>query len=61
MALRKILIYVMILMIKNEDKVLLEHRCKNYGDTCGIYKPTKHSEWKWFDLNNLLENLLRNI
>lgn len=114
------------IMIKNEDKVLLGHRCEKYGDTGGIYEPgsrtfpggkqeydetifegairevkeetnldisnleifnatddiqpnkhyitiqiiankcegelknlepTKHSEWKWFDLNNLPENL----
>lgn len=27
------------IMIKNENKVLLGHRCENYGDTGGIYEP----------------------
>lgn len=114
------------IMIKDGNKVLLGHRCENYGDTGGIYEPgswtfpggkqeydetmfdgakrevkeetnleiselsifgatddiqpnkhyitiqiiankfsgelknmepTKHSEWKWFDLNNLPQNL----
>ena len=114
------------IMIKNENKVLLGHRCENYGDTGGIYEPgswtfpggkqeydetifegairetkeetnldiseleiknakkdiqpnkhyitiqiianqfsgelknlepTKHSEWKWFSLDNLPKNL----
>lgn len=114
------------IMIKDGNKVLLGHRCENYGDTGGIYEPgswtfpggkqeydetmfegakrevkeetnleiselsifgatddiqpnkhyitiqiiankfsgelknmepTKHSDWKWFDLNNLPQNL----
>lgn len=114
------------IMIKDGNKVLLGHRCENYGDTGGIYEPgswtfpggkqeydetmfegakrevkeetnleiselsifgatddiqpnkhyitiqiiankfngelknmepTKHSEWEWFDLNNLPQNL----
>ena len=114
------------IMIKDGNKVLLGHRCENYGDTGGIFEPgswtfpggkqeydetmfegakrevkeetnleiselsifgatddiqpnkhyitiqiiankfsgelknmepTKHSEWKWFDLNNLPQNL----
>lgn len=114
------------IMIKDENKVLLGHRCEDYGDTGGIYEPgswtfpggnqeynetifegairetkeetdldiadlevfnvvddiqpnkhyitiqiiankfegelknlepTKHSEWKWFELNNLPQNL----
>ncbi len=38
--------------------ITLHLSCHNYSGTPQIMEPDKCAEWKWFDLNNLPENLM---